>query len=118
MQPSRLPALFYEVELRANYVRASGHSCPRVSFLPTRRAGINLRSWQEWGPEAVWPSKLVAPRSSIASPTPANPPRHASLVRDILVPEVASERLFLGHDLHHGDGEHQQRWNDESTDAG
>src|SRR5450631_702871 len=50
-------------------------------------------------------------RSSIASPTKANPPRNAFSVRYILLPEVATERLFLGDDLHERENDHEQRWN-------
>jgi len=38
------------------------------------------------GPEAVWPSKLL--------------------------PEASTERLFLGNDLHHGENDREQRWNE------
>lgn len=51
-------------------------------------------------------------RRNSASLAAAYPPRHASLIRDILLAEKLVEHSFLGDDLRDGQDDHEQRWNE------
>ena len=86
-------------------------------FVPSCLILALAEGGHNWAVRAGMGAGADRPWSSIASPTPTNPPRHTSSVRDILLPEVATERLFLGNDLHQCDDNHEQRWNEPRAGA-
>src|SRR6267154_28619 len=63
--------------LLEQYARARGHSCPHVSFLPSRREGITGRSGQEWGLALTGPGRAPRHRRPIHRATlPTERTRH------------------------------------------